>query len=34
MLIEIVDEFYGRYTKTDRNRGPFALFLQEHGIEA
>ncbi|XP_054820638.1 uncharacterized protein LOC129319560 [Prosopis cineraria] len=27
-------EFYRRCTETGRNPGPFALYLQEHGIEA
>ena len=27
-------EFYGRYTEAGQQKGPFALFLQEHGIKA
>ncbi|KAF7808414.1 Retrovirus-related Pol polyprotein from transposon TNT 1-94 [Senna tora] len=27
-------EYYGRYTESGRNPGPFALFLKEHGTEA
>ncbi|KAF7835789.1 Retrovirus-related Pol polyprotein from transposon TNT 1-94 [Senna tora] len=27
-------EYYGRYTESGRNPGPFDLFLKEHGIDA
>ena len=27
-------EFYGKYTEKGQQKGPFALFLQEHGIKA
>ena len=27
-------EFYGRYTETGQHKGPFAMFLEEHGIKA
>jgi transposase InsO family protein len=27
-------EFYGKYTESGQQKGPFALFLQEHGIKA
>ena len=27
-------EYYGRYTKNEQALGPFARFLQEHGIVA
>ncbi|MCI90804.1 gag-protease-integrase-RT-RNaseH polyprotein, partial [Trifolium medium] len=27
-------EYYGRYTKSGQATGPFAKFLQEHGIVA
>ena len=34
MRIDRGGEYYGRYTKDGQAPGPFAKFLQEHGIVA